>query len=263
MPVPPEFARSGPAPLALVTGAARRIGAALATTLARDGFRVALHYHRSQAEAEELAARLTAEGCPPPLCVGADLTDPQAVAGLIDALPEAPVVLVNNASLFEEDGLADFTLERWERQLAVNLRAPAQLTQAFARRLPQGAAGLIVNLSDAKLAFPNPDFFTYTVSKGGLAWLTELAARALAPSIRVNAIAPAVTLVSGAQSRANFAQAHVRNALRRGVDVEHLAGALRYLVATPTVTGQTLVVDAGQRFLGLTRDVAYVVEERT
>jgi NAD(P)-dependent dehydrogenase (short-subunit alcohol dehydrogenase family) len=130
----------------------------------------------------------------------------------------------------------------------------------MAAALPEGCRGLVVNMSDAKLVSPNPDFFSYTLSKMGLAGLTELAARALAPSIRVNAIAPAVTLVSGPQSRANFARAHVLNPLGRGVEAEHLAAALAFLVTTPTVTGQTLVLDSGQRFLALPRDVAYMVE---
>ena len=135
----------------------------------------------------------------------------------------------------------------------------ALLTDRFAGALPAGAQGLVVNMSDAKLASPNPDYLSYTLSKFGLAGLTELSARALAPRVRVNAIAPSVTLVSGPQSRANFEAAHVLNPLGRGVDVEDLVRALRFLVATPTITGQTITVDSGQRFLALPRDVAYMV----
>lgn len=259
MPVPPEFAHR-PAPLALVTGGAKRIGAALVEALAEEGFRVAIHCHRSRGAADDLAARLSARAPGRALVVEADLSAPDAGTALFAQLPEPPQVLVNNASLFEEDRLADFGLEGWERHMAVNFRAPALLTQAFAARLPVDAAGLIVNLSDAKLAAPNPDFFSYTLSKFGLAGLTDLSARALAPRIRVNAIAPAVTLVSGPQSRANFAAAHILNPLKRGVDVAHLVAALRYLLHTPTVTGQTLTLDSGQRFLALPRDVAYMVE---
>ena len=118
----------------------------------------------------------------------------------------------------------------------------------------------MVNLLDVKLFALNPDFFTYTVSKVALQGLTELFARALAPRIRVNGIAPAVTLVSGPQSRDNFAAAHTHNPLGRGVEVEDLVRALRYLMASPTVTGQVLTVDAGQRMMGMPRDVAYMVE---
>jgi NAD(P)-dependent dehydrogenase (short-subunit alcohol dehydrogenase family) len=215
-----------------------------------------LHCNRSRAETEALAAELDDA-----TVVTADLADREAPDALLAACPHPPTLLVNNASLFEEDRLADFEPAGWDRHMAVNLRAPALLTRAFARHLPAGAAGLVVNLTDAKLAAPNPDYFSYTLSKMGLAGLTELAARALAPAIRVNAIAPAVTLVSGPQSRANFEAAHVMNPLGVGVDVSHLVAALRYLVETPSVTGQTLVLDSGQRFLALPRDVAYMVNE--
>lgn len=261
-PLPAEFAANdGTPPLALVTGGAKRIGAALSHALAERGFQLAIHCNSSRAEAEELAAEIAAAGRPAPVVVQADLADAGVADALFAQLPRPPRLLVNNASLFEEDQLGSLDLALWHRHMAVNLLAPVLLMQAFACRLPQGATGLIVNLSDAKLSSPNPDFFSYTVSKMGLAGATELAARKLAPAIRVNAIAPAVTLVSGPQSRDNFAAAHVMNALGRGVDVADLVRALLYLVETPTVTGQTLVVDGGQRFLALPRDVAYMVPE--
>jgi NAD(P)-dependent dehydrogenase (short-subunit alcohol dehydrogenase family) len=166
-------------------------------------------------------------------------------------------LLVNNASLFAYDSADAFTVAQWDRHLDVNLRAPALLCQAFARAA--AGSGLIVNLLDAKLEAPNPDFFTYTVSKAGLASLTELCARAWAArGIRVCGIAPSVTLVSGPQSRENFDQVHALNALRRGVRVEEIVAALRFIVATPTLTGQILTLDGGQRFLGLARDVQFL-----
>jgi NAD(P)-dependent dehydrogenase (short-subunit alcohol dehydrogenase family) len=258
MTVPAEFQVQGVVPTALVTGAAKRVGAGLARALAADGWRVLLHCHQSRGAAEALAADLAGVTHPPVVVTG-DLADPATPEALFAAAPGPVALLVNNASLFEEDRFASFPLAGWQRHMAVNLLAPTLLTRALAARLPAGANGLVVNLLDAKLAQPNPDFFSYTVSKMGLAGVTELSARALAPNIRVNAIAPAVTLVSGPQSRENFAAAHVLNPLGRGVDVSHLAAALRYLVATPTVTGQTLVLDSGQRFLALPRDVAYMV----
>lgn len=259
MPVPPEFQKpDGSPPLALVTGAAKRVGAALASALAEDGFLVAIHCNRSSAEAEALATDLAAHGYPKPLVVRADLADPDAARQIFGQLPLAPAILVNNASLFEEDRIGEIDLALWERQMAVNLRAPSLLTEAFAKHLPEGGHGLIINLLDAKLAAPNPDYFSYTISKFGLAGLTELAARALAPRIRVNAIAPSVTLVSGPQSRTNFEAAHVMNALQRGVTVDDLVRALRFLVHTPTITGQTISIESGQRFLALPRDVAYM-----
>jgi NAD(P)-dependent dehydrogenase (short-subunit alcohol dehydrogenase family) len=241
---------------AIVTGGARRIGAELARALAADGWEVLIHCHRSVAEAEALAAELGAAKI-----VVADLAEGDAAARIMAATQgmPPPALLVNSASRFAYDSLDDFDVAGWEAHAAINLRAPALLTQAFARAVPEGAGGLIVNLLDAKLAQPNPDFFTYTLAKMGLAGLTELSARALAGrGIRVCGIAPSVTLVSGPQSRANFEEVHAYNALGRGVRVEEIVAALRFIVATPSLTGQTILLDGGQRFLSLPRDVQFL-----
>jgi NAD(P)-dependent dehydrogenase (short-subunit alcohol dehydrogenase family) len=239
---------------AIVTGGAKRIGAALCRALAEDGWHLLIHCNRSIAEAETLAGELGNA-----TAVSADLADP-GVADKIFAAAEAlppPRLLVNNASLFAYDSADDFSPEQWDRHIAVNLRAPALLSQLFARRAEGG--GLIVNLLDAKLAQPNPDFFSYTISKFGLAGMAELQARVWADrGIRVCGIAPSVTLVSGPQSRENFDAVHALNPLGRGVRVEEIVGALRFVIATPTLTGQTLVLDGGQRFLGLPRDVQFL-----
>ena len=237
---------------AIVTGGAKRIGAALCRALAEDGWHLLIHCRRSTEEAEALARALGNAAV-----VAADLAAPDSARRVMAALEGLPParLLVNNASRFAYDSADDFTVEGWEAHLATNLRAPALLSQAFAARAEGG--GLIVNLLDAKLSHPNPDFFTYTISKAGLAGLTELCARAWAPrKIRVCAIAPSVTLVSGAQT--NFDQVHALNALGHGVTVEDIVGALRFIVATPTLTGQTLTLDGGQRFLGLPRDVQFL-----
>jgi NAD(P)-dependent dehydrogenase (short-subunit alcohol dehydrogenase family) len=237
---------------AIVTGGAKRIGAAIARALAADGWRLLIHCNRSVAEAEALAAELGNAKV-----VQAELADADAaerIFAALDGLPPAKL-LVNNASLFAFDAAEDFTAAQWDLHQAVNLRAPALLSQAFAAL---SGGGLIVNLLDAKLAAPNPDFFSYTVSKMGLAGLTELCARAFAPSVRVCGIAPAVTLVSGEQSGENFEAVHGLNALRRGVSVEEIVSALRFIIATPTLTGQIITLDAGQRFLSLPRDVQFL-----
>ena len=239
---------------AIVTGGARRIGAAIARALAADGWHLVIHCNRSADEAESLAAELGNARV-----AAAELADPaaaDAVMAALDGLPP-PRLLVNNASRFVHDAAADFTVEGWDAHLDVNLRAPALLSRAFAARAGAGP-GLIVNLLDAKLAAPNPDFFSYTVSKFGLAALTELTARAFAPAVRVCGIAPAVTLVSGPQTRENFEAVHKLNALGRGVEVDEVAAALRFIIATPSLTGQTIVLDAGQRFLALPRDVQFL-----
>ena len=239
---------------AIVTGGARRIGAALCRALAADGWHLLIHCNHSRDEAEALAAE-----CGNAAVVAVDLAAPDAAEAVMAGAAALPPVrlLVNNASLFAFDSADGFTVEQWDRHLDVNLRAPALLSQAFAASA--GGGGLIVNLLDAKLEAPNPDFFTYTVSKAGLASLTELCARQWASrGIRVCGIAPSVTLVSGPQSRENFEAVHALNALRRGVRVEEIVDALRFIVATPTLTGQTITLDGGQRFLGLARDVHFL-----
>ena len=237
---------------AIVTGGAKRIGAELVRALAADGWHVLIHCRRSRAEAEALAAEVGQASV-----VAADLADPAAAGTILAAADGLPPLrlLVNNASIFAHDDIADFTPESWAAHLDVNLRAPALLSRAFAARVD---GGLIVNMLDAKLASLNPDFFSYTISKIGLAGLTELCARAFAPRIRVCGIAPSVTMVSGPQSRANFDRVRHMNALGRGVDVAEIVAALRFLVASPTVTGHTILLDGGQRFLSLPRDVQFL-----
>ena len=248
----PEF--DGPR-TAIVTGGARRIGAEIARALSADGWNLIIHCNRSIGQGRALAEELGNA-----VAVGADLAAPDAAATIFASAAGLPPVrlLVNNASQFVYDSAGDFTVERWDEHQAINLRAPALLSQAFAGEVGN-MGGLIVNLLDAKLAQPNPDFFTYTISKIGLAGLTELTARAFAQrGIRVCAIAPSVTLVSGPQSRDNFSKVHRLNALGRGVDVDQIVAALRFIIATPTLTGQTITLDAGQRFLSLPRDVQFL-----
>ena len=248
--------RKGSSRTAIVTGAAKRIGAEIACALAADGWDVLIHYRHSAREAEALAARL-----PRAATVAADLATEEGVARVIAALDGRPPpgLLVNSASTFRYDALDDFSVEGWDRHMAANVRGPALLSRAFAARVPQGAGGLIVNMLDAKLSQPNPDFFSYTISKMAFAGLGELLARSLAGrGIRVNAIAPSVTLVSGPQSRENFERVHAMNALRRGIDVAEIVAALRFIIAVPTLTGQTITLDGGQRFLGLPRDVQFM-----
>lgn len=239
---------------AIVTGGAKRIGAEISRALAADGWHVLIHCNRSRAEAEQLAVGLGSASV-----VKAELTDTNAAETIFAALDGLPPLrlLVNNASRFVYDAASDFTVQDWDANLDINMRAPALLSQAFAKRVGTGP-GLIVNLLDAKMAGPNPDFFSYTVSKLGLAGLTELTARAFAPAVRVCGIAPSVTLVSGPQSRDNFEAVHKLNALERGVEVGEIVAALRFIIATPSYTGQTILLDGGQRFLSLPRDVQFL-----
>ena len=239
---------------AIVTGGAKRIGAEISRALAADGWHVLIHCNRSRAEAEALAAELGSASV-----AEAELAEPgaaEAIMAALDGLPP-PCLLVNNASRFLYDSAADFEVDGWDAHLDINLRAPALLSQAFATCVGAGPA-LIVNMLDAKMATPNPDFFSYTVSKLALAGLTELCARAFAPAVRVCGIAPSVTLVSGPQSRDNFEAVHKLNALGRGVEVGEIIAALRFIIATPSLTGQNILLDGGQRFLALPRDVQFL-----
>lgn len=244
---------------AIVTGGAKRIGAALVRALAEDGWHVIIHCNRSVDDARALAGELQAEGRGATV-VAADLADPGCGDAIVAAAHGAPPLglLVNSASRFDYDRLEDFSAAVFDAHMAVNLRAPALLTRAFAAAVPEDARALVVNLLDAKLDALNPDYFSYTLSKIGFAGLTELTARSYAPRLRCAGIAPAVTLVSGPQSRENFEAVHGLNPLGQGVTVAEIVAALRFIIATPTFNAQTVTLDGGQRLMGLPRDVAYL-----
>jgi NAD(P)-dependent dehydrogenase (short-subunit alcohol dehydrogenase family) len=244
---------------ALVTGAGMRIGRALAEALAADGFYVFVHHNRSAPEARETVARIVAAGGKAK-AVKADLGSARQAAGLIArcrAKDVALTCLVNSASLFKLDRAPNATAEDFDRHMAINLRAPLLLSQALARQLPEGESGLIVNLLDQKLFNLNPDFLTYTLSKVGLQGLTTLLAQAFAPRLRVAGIAPGLTLRSGSQTDSRFAEQHTRNPLGVGVTPEDLVRALRFVVGTPSYTGDVLIVDSGEHLTGRPRDIAF------
>ena len=234
---------------AIVTGAGKRVGRFIAEALLADSWAVVGHVHHGEDSVPHGAIKAVS-----------DLANPDCANLIFAAAAGLPPVrlLVNNAARFSSDAFGDFSTEEFDSHMAVNVRAPALLSEAFAGR-HGGGEGLIVNLLDAKLAAPNPDYLSYTLSKQALAGLTELAARAYAAcGIRVNAIAPALMLRSAGQSEANFAAMHKLNPLQRGVGPEDVVAALRYLIAAPTVTGQILTIDGGQRFLALDRDVQFL-----
>ncbi len=231
---------------AIVTGAGKRVGAEIARALLADGWRVVAHVHHADDPIPEGAVRVVA-----------DLADAGCGERIVAQAGAGPKLLVNNAARFADDGFGAFSAIEFDAHMAVNVRAPALLIEAFAKAAPPGS--LIVNLLDAKLAAPNPDFLSYTLSKQALAGLTELAARALAGrGIRVNAIAPAAMLPSGAQSAANFEAVHALNPLGIGVEPADVVRAMRYLIDSRAVTGETMTIDGGQRFLQLARDVQFL-----
>jgi NAD(P)-dependent dehydrogenase (short-subunit alcohol dehydrogenase family) len=235
---------------AIVTGAGKRVGAEIARALIADGWSLVAHVRRDGDPVADGAVK-----------VAADLADPGCAERIFAAAAGLPPVrlLVNNAARFAWDAFGAFDAQEFDAHMAVNVRAPLLLTQAFAAAHDGDADALVVNILDSKLAAPNPDFLSYTLSKQALAGLTEIAARALAPrGIRVNGVAPALMLPSAGQSEENFAAMHGANPLRRGVEPGDVIAALRYLIQSRAVTGEVLTIDGGQRFWSLERDVQFV-----
>jgi NAD(P)-dependent dehydrogenase (short-subunit alcohol dehydrogenase family) len=241
---------------ALITGAARRIGRALALEAAKAGYDIAIHHRDAQGDAESLAAEIAALGRRA-VILTADLSIETDVRALIPAAVSGlgPVtLLVNCASLFEDDRLPSLTSASWDAHMAVNLKAPVLLTQAFAKALA-GANGLVVNITDQRVTHPNPLFFSYTLSKTALMSATTMAAQALAPTIRVNAIGPGPVMASVHQDAAVFAAEAAATPLAKPVAPQEIAAALRYLIDAPSVTGQMICVDAGQHLAWRTPDI--------
>ncbi len=241
------------APWALVTGSGRRIGRALALACARAGYDVVVHARGPEAPDETLAD-IRALGRKAVVAF-ADLTKPSELEILAAAAPGPLTLLVNCASLFEDDRIETLETVRWDATLATNLRAPMLLAKAFAAALPRDREGLIVNVIDQRVWRLNPQFFSYTVSKAGLWAATQTLAQALAPRIRVNAIGPGPTLASVHQSPEAFVAEAAAVPLGHAVGLDEIAGALTYLIAARSVTGQMIAVDAGQHLAWRTPDV--------
>jgi NAD(P)-dependent dehydrogenase (short-subunit alcohol dehydrogenase family) len=233
---------------ALVTGAARRIGRAIALDLAEAGFAVAVHYGNSGDEAAAVVAEIVARGGRA-VALAADLCREDQVEALVPRAVEAlgPLgLLVNNASTFERDEALTATREGWDRHMEANLRAPFVLTQAFARQLPEAAEGVVVNLLDQRVWTSTADFTTYSLSKAGLWSLTQNLALALAPRIRVAGIGPGPALPSRRQSAPQFAAQAAATPLGRPTSPAEIAAAVRFILASPSFTGQMIALDGGQ-----------------
>lgn len=247
---------------ALVTGGAKRIGAAIVRALAADNWFVCIHCNQSQADAETLLADIRANGGDG-LVVAADLSDNDRILGLVPICVEQAgplTLLVNNASLFEYDRFETMTIDSWDAHHSVNLKAPAFLSQAFAAQLG-GLEGQVVNLIDAKLGNLNPDYFSYTIPKLALKTLTEMMAVSHPANLRVNAIAPGLTAPSEKMSQQRFEELRKMNPLGRGVNEDDIVSALKFLISTPAVHGRVITVDAGHSLIGQERDIAFTRKE--
>jgi len=252
---------------ALVTGAGKRLGRAMALYLGQRGYDVAVHYSASRPEADAVVADIEALGRRA-VVIQADLLVEDEVQAILPAVQDAmngPVtVLVNNASIFEHESYETATRESWDRHIESNLRAPFVLLQAVAAQCPEPrldehgepvAQGLVVNMIDQRVRKLTPDFPSYTIAKTGLWAMTRTAAQALAPRVRVNAIGPGPTLQSVHQSAEQFAAQRARTPLKRGANPSDIVGALGYYLDAPSVTGQLLCIDGGQHLAWQTPDV--------
>ncbi len=247
---------------ALVTGAGKRIGRAIAIALAQAGWDVAVHFRNSRDEAQETADAIRALGRRAAL-LECDLADETEVRGLLARAIEAlgPIgCVVNNASLFEYDNAADFSPALLAAHMTANVSAPILLAQALHAATPAGGQAVVVNLLDQKLANLNPDYLSYTLSKAALHGATTMLAQALAPTVRVVGVAPGLTMLSGDQSQSGFTSAHQATPLGRSSTPQDVADAVCYLASARAITGTTLLVDGGQHLLPLLRDVMFLTK---
>ncbi|KAF0231440.1 MAG: short-chain dehydrogenase/reductase [Beijerinckiaceae bacterium] len=243
--------------IALVTGGAKRIGAAICRELAQAGYAIILHCNRSLMEAEALATNLREHGARAAIAQGdlADLAALPALYARASAPFGPPTVLVNNASIFLDDSIATIDAAGFSAQLATNLQAPVLLAQAFAAALPADVKGAIVNIIDQRVLRPNPQFLSYSLSKSGLFAATKTLAQALAPRIRVNAVGPGPTLPNLRDGPEGFAREVAGTLLARPVKPEEIARAVRFLAEADSITGQMIAVDSGQHLSWKTPDI--------
>jgi NAD(P)-dependent dehydrogenase (short-subunit alcohol dehydrogenase family) len=248
MPPPGDVTNSDPAKRVLITGSAKRIGRSLALDFADHGWDVAIHYHASETAARDLVAEIETRGVRA-AAIACDLADIDAVLALFETCTErlGPITcLINNASEFRFDSIADLTPAGWDLHLDINLKAPVFLAQALAHHLPEAVAGNVINIIDQRVWNLTPEFFSYTVSKAGLWSATRMLAQALAPHIRVNAIGPGPVLKSIHQTEEDFAREARSTLLERGSSPEEIAAAVRFILDCPAMTGQMVALDGGQ-----------------
>ena len=246
--MPTDVANENSTKIALVTGGAKRIGKSIALRLAENGWSVAIHYRKSAAKAEVVAAEVRLRGGRA-MTVAADLGNEDEVVTIIPRVTAelGPLtLLVNNASVFEMDKADTVTRESWDKHIEANLRAPFVLSQAFARQLPEGEQGNIVNLLDQRVWKLTPYFISYTIAKMGLWTLTRTLALAYAPRIRVNGIGPGPTLPSPRQTEEQFAAQSAAIPLGHGATPQEIARGILYILSAPSMTGQMIALDGGE-----------------
>lgn len=244
----------------LITGAAKRIGRTLALDLASDGWNVGVHYFNSGDEAAQLVTEISNKGGRAAALkadLGSSAQTTKLIADCTDTLG-APTCLINNSAIFLNDDIETLTPDSWDTHINVNLKAPVLLAQAFAATLPGNTDGNIINIIDQRVWKLTPLFFSYTVSKAGLWTVTQTLAQALAPRIRVNAIGPGPVLQSIHQDEEQFAKQQASTPLKRGATPEEIMTAVRFILSSPSITGQMIALDGGQHLAWQTPDVLNV-----
>lgn len=255
----------------LITGAAKRIGAYIAKHLWAQGHSLFLHYHQSEADIQHLLSELETQrqnDSQALTAFRADLADQHAIDSLCHAIKTyrdthgTPLTgLINNASLFRYDKFQQISAKMLDDHFAINSKTPILLAQAFQAQCPAEGSSKdqwVINMLDNKLFSLNPDFFSYTISKAGLQAATTMLAMAMAPAIRVNGIAPGITLISGDQDQAEFERAHQNNPLKRGCEPEDILAAIDFIQHSPCYTGQVMILDGGQVLQRRPRDVSFL-----
>ncbi len=241
----------------LITAGNKRIGRSIALTLGQAGYYIFLHHHDSEAEAIETLSHLDGE------IVQCDLGNYHDVERMLSGIAQSGTPLkhvINNASLFSLDGAVDFDEKSFADHMNVNLRGPMQLARGLSGLLGPNDRGSVVNILDSKVFALNADFFTYTLSKFGLYGATEMMAQALCPKVRVNGVAPGLTLISETQSELNFELASHLNFVGSPLNVEDIARSVLHLIETKSINGAVLPVDGGQKMMNFTKDVVEVAQ---
>jgi NAD(P)-dependent dehydrogenase (short-subunit alcohol dehydrogenase family) len=245
---------------ALVTGGGRRIGAGIAKALAADGWFVYIHCHKSADQASEVLEEIRSVSGNGKVIIQ-DLSKPGGAESLMRKVENGPVplmALINNASLFEYDTVETITEKSLDEHFAVNVRGPTILSKVFASLLSKDMDGCIINILDNKVYSINPDYLSYTISKVALQGATSALAMALAPKVRVNGIAPGITLESGNQGSTSFIKGQTMSPMGQVSSVEDITRSVLFILHSKSINGNVITIDGGQSLQKLTRDVAFI-----
>ena len=246
----------------IITGGAARIGAAIAKSLANHKNKITIHYNKSKKKAEQLKNILEKKGSKVFL-IKADLnkfSELNKIIKFANTKMKGVNCLINNASLFENDNIRNFSIKGWDKHLNINLKAPAILIKQFAKLIPKNKKASIINIVDQRVFKLTPFFLSYTLSKAGLCTLTKTSAMSLAPNIRVNGIAPGPTIKNKRQSAKHFKKQYLSTLLRKSVDTKEICSTIKFLITNDSITGQVIAIDSGQNLNWKTPDISGVKE---